>query len=38
MGPMPPDAMGKTTVTAADAAIIRQWILDGAPAPPTLGP
>jgi len=32
-GPMPPSADGKTTVTAADAAIVRQWILDGAPGP-----
>jgi hypothetical protein len=33
-GPMPPDASGKPTVTAADAAIVRQWILDGAAGPP----
>jgi hypothetical protein len=32
-GPMPPSADGMTTVSAADAATIRQWILDGAHGP-----
>jgi hypothetical protein len=32
-GPMPPSADGKTTVSAADAAIVRQWIMDGAKGP-----
>jgi hypothetical protein len=33
-GVMPPDGSGMTTVTAADAAVIRQWITDGAAGPP----
>ncbi len=32
-GVMPPDASGNLTVSAADAAVIKQWIMDGAPAP-----
>jgi len=32
-GPMPPSADGMTTVSAADAAIIKQWIMDGAKGP-----
>jgi len=32
-GPMPPSADGLTTVSAADAAIVRQWIMDGAKGP-----
>jgi hypothetical protein len=32
-GPMPPSADGKTTVSADDVAIVRQWIMDGAPGP-----
>lgn len=32
-GPMPPSADGQATVSAADAAVVRQWILDGAKGP-----
>ncbi|HET7539837.1 MAG TPA: hypothetical protein VFK05_08190 [Polyangiaceae bacterium] len=32
-GPMPPSADGLATVSAADAAIVRQWISDGAKGP-----
>jgi len=32
-GPMPPSADGLATVSAADAAIVRQWIMDGAKGP-----
>jgi hypothetical protein len=32
-GPMPPSADGRATVSAADAAIVRQWIADGAHGP-----
>jgi hypothetical protein len=32
-GPMPPSADGKATVSAADVAIVRQWIMDGAEGP-----
>jgi len=32
-GPMPPSADGMTTVSAADAAIVRQWVTDGAKGP-----
>jgi len=32
-GPMPPSADGLATVSAADAAIVRQWIADGAKGP-----
>jgi hypothetical protein len=35
-GPMPPDAMGALTVSASDAAIVRQWISDGAAGPPAV--
>jgi hypothetical protein len=32
-GPMPPSADGMTSVSADDAAILRQWIMDGAKGP-----
>ena len=34
LGPMPPATMGTVTVSAADAATVRQWIQDGAVGPP----
>jgi hypothetical protein len=30
---MPPSSDGMAIVSAADAAIVRQWIMDGAPGP-----
>ena len=33
VGPMPPSADGQTTVSAADADIVKQWIADGAKGP-----
>jgi hypothetical protein len=37
-GVMPPDSGGALTVTPAEAAIIRQWITDGAVGPPQGSP
>src|SRR4029079_15398391 len=33
-GPMPPDQMGKATITLDEAKVVAQWITDGALGPP----